>query len=362
MRHPIPVAHIDSLESYIPGKRGNKAAGRVIKLSSNENPAGPSPLALEAYNATAATLHRYPEDGAPSLCTALAEMHGVAARQIICGAGSDDVIRMLCHAFAGPGDEVIHSRHGFAMYKIYARQYGATTIAFDEPELRTDIDVLLSKVTERTKLVFIANPNNPTGSYIGRDAIHELRARLPEPVILCLDGAYAEYLDAADYSDGKALVDTSSTVCMRTFSKAYGLPTLRIGWGYGPAHIIDYLYKVRSPFNVSQPAIDAALAALVDTTYLQQHVAMNNTERQRLDSALQALELSPLPSAANFLLVNFGSPERATSADVYLQERGIIIRSVANYDLPHCLRISVGLAEENDALLNALTDWRKTYA
>jgi histidinol-phosphate aminotransferase len=354
MSSPKAKPYLSDLDTYLPGKRGD-GAGPVIKLSSNENPNGPSTFALDAYTRAASQLHRYPEDGALKLREAIADKHAFAADQLICGAGSDDVIRMLCHAYAGAGDEVIYSAHGFSMYRIYAAQHGAHTIAAPEQQLRTDPQAVLAAVTERTKLVFLANPNNPTGSYLSTTEIHDLRATLREDIILVLDGAYAEYMTAADYTDGRELVANSNTVIMRTFSKAYGLSTLRIGWGYGPKAIIDMLYKVRSPFNITQASLDAAIAALRDEDYLQWHISENNRERAKLTKAITAMGLHVYPAYANFIVVDFAS--KASDANAFLKDQGIIVREIANYGLPECLRISVGTPSENTALISALAEW-----
>ncbi len=354
MSAPAPQPYLADLDTYLPGKRGDGSRS-VIKLSSNENPNGPSTFALDAYTSAASQLHRYPEDGALALREALAAKHGFAADQIICGAGSDDVIRMLCHSYAGRGDEVLYSQHGFAMYRIYAQQHGATAIAAPEKALRTDVNALLGCVSRKTKLVFLANPNNPTGSYLTRDEVHDLRARLREDIILVLDGAYAEYMTAEDYTDGRELVADSNTVIMHTFSKAYGLSTLRIGWGYGPKAIVDMLYKTRSPFNITQPSLDAAIAALNDDEYLQWHIAENNRERVKIEKALAAMGLKIHPAHANFILIDFG--EKASEVNEFLKNKGIIVREIANYGLPECLRISIGTPEQNMALLTALEEW-----
>ena len=353
-KQPQPQPYLVDLDTYLPGKRGDGSRS-VIKLSSNENPNGPSTLALDAYTSAARQLHRYPEDGALALREGLAAKHGFAPDQIICGAGSDDVIRMLCHTYAGVGDEVLYSQYGFAMYRIYAQQHGAIAIAAPEKDLRTDVNALLGCVSRKTKLVFLANPNNPTGSYLTRTELHDLRARLREDIILVLDGAYAEYMTAEDYTDGRELVETSNTVIIRTFSKAYGLSTLRIGWGYGPKQIIDMLYKTRSPFNITQPSLDAAIAALHDDDYLQWHIAENNRERVKLEKAMAAMGLKTYPAHANFIVVNFG--EKAAEVNAFLKDKGIIVREIANYGLPECLRISIGTPQENATFLAVLQEW-----
>lgn len=365
MSNPAPKSYLDQISPYIGGKAKVQGAQHIIKLSSNENPLGASPLALEAFAKSAAYLNRYPEDGCASLREAIAKHYHFAADQIICGAGSDEVIGMLVHTFAGVGDEVLFPEHSFLMYRIYAQQFGATPVAAPEQNLRTDVDALLDSVTKHTKIVFLANPNNPTGSYITVDELTRLRYALPAHILLVIDGAYSEYMrDDGDYSDGRELVGRTNTVITRTFSKVYGLPALRIGWGYGPKHVIDALYKVRSPFNVSQPAIAAAIAALKDTDYMNTEITRNTQQRERLRSAIRKLGFMVSPSAANFILIHFPDERGRTAADAnqFLLDRGIIVREVANYGLPHCLRMTVGTAEDNDAFLAALTDFRAESA
>lgn len=355
MSAPKAKPYISAIAPYVGGKSKAEGAARVVKLSSNENPYGPSPKALEAYRDTSALLHRYPEDGSASLREAIGHLHGFDPAQIICGVGSDEVLGMLVHAYAGVGDEVMFCEHGFLMYRVYSGQYGATPVSVKERDLRTDVDALLAAVTDKTRLLFIANPNNPTGSYIPQTEVARLRAGLRDDIILVLDGAYAEYMTAPDYSDGRELVSTTNTIITRTFSKVYGLPALRVGWGYGHPDIISTLYKVRDPFNISQPAIAAAIAALQDTGYIAQQVALNNEQRDRVSLAVQALGIHVLPSVTNFILLQFDSPEQASHVNTALMQQGIIIREVANYGLPDCLRMTIGTAEENDLFLAALS-------
>jgi len=360
MSSPAPKAYLDAIAPYVGGKSKAEGAERVIKLSSNENPQGPSPLAVCAFADAAASLNRYPEDGCASLREAIARHYHFPADQIICGAGSDEVIGMLVHTFAGVGDEVLFPQHSFLMYRIYTQQYGATPVAAPEHNLRTDVDALLDSVTKRTKIVFLANPNNPTGSYITVDELTRLRYALPAQILLVIDGAYSEYMrDDGDYSDGRELVGRTNTVITRTFSKVYGLPALRIGWGYGPKPVIDAMYKVRSPFNVSQPAIAAAIAALKDVDYMHAEVTRNYHERERVRNAIRAMGLMVSPAAANFLLVHFADEagKRASDANQFLLSRGIIVREVANYGLPNHLRITIGSDQDNDALLAALAEF-----
>jgi len=281
------------------------------------------------------------------------------AEQIVCGAGSDELIGLLVHAYAGAGDEVLISEHGFLMYKIYAQSNGATVVAAKEKNLRTDVDAMLAAVTDRTKIVFVANPNNPTGSYLNSTEMAKLHAGLPKHVILAIDGAYAEYPSVPDYTDGSELVAKHDNVVMlRTFSKIYGLSSLRLGWCYAPAAIADVLNRIRGPFNVSTPATLAGIAAIEDISYANASRTFNNRELAKLEGGLRALGLVVHPSIANFVLVEF-SKDKHTAADAsaYLMERGLIVREVANYGLPHCLRITVGLEEDNQAVLTTLKDF-----
>lgn len=356
MTLPKPKENILQISPYQPGK--SKAAGaRIIKLASNENPHGPSPKALEAFRNSAAALYRYPDGGATDLRAAIAEVYGLDAARIVCGAGSDELISLLIGVFAGPGDEVLYSQHGFLMYKIYAQLHGATPVTAPETNLRTDIAAIAAAVTPRTKIVFIANPNNPTGSYITRAELAELRRNLPEHVILAVDAAYAEYVEAEDYSNGLELATaTENTVMLRTFSKIYGLATLRLGWGYFPAAIADALNRARSPFNISTPAMLAGIAAVRDVEYTAFCRADNARELARVSAAVAALGLIVHPSVGNFVLIEFPSAGKtASAANAYFMERGIIPREVGGYGLPRHLRISIGVADENQAMLETLT-------
>lgn len=360
MSQPEPKPYLLEITPYAQGKAKAKEASAQppIKLSSNENPLGPSPQAIAAFR-TMGDLHRYPDGSAAELRSAIAKVHGVNADCLICGAGSDELINLLVQAYAGPGDEVLYSEHGFLMYKIYTLSHGATPVTAPETELTADVDALLAKVTDKTKLVFLANPNNPTGTYLLTREVERLRAGLPDHVVLVLDAAYAEYVDEADYECGKALVEsTSNTVMLRTFSKIYGLPSLRLGWAYAPASVIDALSRIRSPFNVNSAALRAGVAAVEDTEYTAYVARYNAKERARLGEALEHLGLRVTPSAGNFLLVHF--PENghtASSANKHLLEHHIIPREVGNYGFPHALRITVGTEEENSAVIDALREF-----
>lgn len=357
---PLPTAHagIMAIKPYVGGK--SKAAPGVVvrKLSSNESPLGPSPKAVEAYRQAADSLHRYPDGSCQPLREAIAETYHLPVDQIVCGAGSDELIGLLIHAYAAPGDEVLYSQYGFLMYKIYAQGFGAVPVAAPEKAFETDVDAILRAVTPRTKLVFIANPNNPTGSYISAAELARLRTALPSHVLLVVDGAYSEYVDLPDYSDGTELaLQTPNTVMLRTFSKIYGLSSLRLGWALCPPAIADVLNRVRGPFNVSTPAMAAGTAAVRDVAFTQSVAQHNRKALAELVAALTALQLPCLPSVGNFVLVRFAEngPHSAANANQFLMERGIIVRDTVSYGLPEYLRISVGLDEDNQAVIKALT-------
>ena len=270
------------------------------------------------------------------------------------------MLGLLTHAYAGAGDEVLYSQHGFLMYKIYAQGHSATPVTAPENNLTADMDALLAAVTPRTKIVFLANPNNPTGTLVPFSEIRRFRAALREDVILGLDAAYAEYIDHAECEDGRSLVEGSNTVVFHTLSKIYGLPGLRLGWAYGPAAIIDIMNRVRSPFNVNAPALSAGIAAMHDQAYILDIRARNEVERTRLTTAITTLGYRVVPSRTNFILVQFGAQKAAINN--HLTANGLIVRDVSGYGLPDYLRISIGTAEENGLLLDALTAFAKAHA
>ena len=350
---PTPKDGIMNISPYVGGKSKADGATRVIKLSSNENPWGPSPKAVEAYKAEAGNLHRYPDGGHVALRDAIAEANGLPATQLICGSGSDELLGLLTHAYAGAGDEVLFTEHGFLMYRIYTLGNGATPVTAPEKNLTTDVDALLAAVTPRTRIVFLANPNNPTGTVIPFSEIRRLREKLPEHVILGLDAAYSEYIDSADYEAGESLVrEGSNTVVFHTFSKIFGLPALRLGWAYAPAEIIDVMNRVRSPFNVTATALAVGIAAVNDKAYIADMRKKNAVERERLVNAVTTLGYATVPSHTNFILVKFGS--EVPVVNKHLADHGLIVREVAGYGLPDYLRISIGTAEENGLLIDAL--------
>jgi histidinol-phosphate aminotransferase len=358
MAHLRPRPGILEIEPYVGGKAAVAGAGRVIKLSANESAIGPSPKAVAAVRDAAAAIHRYPDGGASDLRAAIGERFGLDPTRLVCGAGSDELIQFLIRAYAGPGDEVLYSAHGFLMYKLTALSAGATPVAAPETNLRTDVDALLARITSRTRMVFIANPNNPTGSYLTRAELDRLHAGLPEDVLLVIDAAYAEYVDLKDYASGLELVDRADNVVMtRTFSKLFGLAALRLGWLYAPPPIVDVLNRVRGPFNVGTPAQIAGIAALADLDHQERSRKHNDLWLPRLAQALGGIGLTVHPSIANFLLIGF-SPEgqrTAAKASAWLERGGVIARPMAAYGLPDCLRISVGLEEENRVVIDRLS-------
>ncbi|GBD42716.1 Histidinol-phosphate aminotransferase [bacterium HR40] len=357
---PIPRPGILEIEPYV-GGRAEVAGGRpAIKLSSNENALGPSPKAIAAYREVAGTLHRYPDGSSSRLRQAIARRFNLDPERIVCGAGSDELIALLIRAYAGPGEEVLHTEHGFLMYRLSALAAGAHPVSAPERQLRADVDALLARVTTRTRILFLANPNNPTGSYLTRDELFALRQRLPERVLLVIDAAYAEYASEPDYCDGLELVhEFDNVVVTRTFSKLFGLAALRLGWAFAPPAVVDVLDRVRGPFNVSTPAQVAGIAALEDLEHQQASKRHNDIWRPWLASHLADLGLAVYPSIANFVLVAFPrEPGRdAAAADAFLQERGLIGRRMEAYGLPHCLRFTVGRESDNQALVAALDDF-----
>ena len=336
-----PQPGILDIALYEGGQSHVAGVANSLKLSSNENPFGPSDRAKEVFLRSVHQLHRYPSTDHAVLRRAIGEVHGLDQARIICGVGSDEIITFLCQAYAGSGDEVLHTEHGFLMYKISAMAVGATPVQVPERERTTDVDALLAACTERTKLVFLANPNNPTGTMIGAGELARLAAGMPPQAILVLDGAYAEYVPG--YDSGAALVEARDNVVMtRTFSKIYGLGGLRIGWGYGPAAIIDVLNRVRGPFNLSTTQLETAEAAVHDQDHVAKCRAENARMRRWLAEALAELGVPSDTSTANFILARFADTAEAEACDEFLRARGLIVRRVASYGLPHCLRITVG--------------------
>lgn len=361
MTQITPQPGIMEIALYESGESKVEGVSDILKLSANENPYGPSPKVQEAITATLATSHRYPNTHHAPLRRAIGEVHGLDPDRIICGVGSDEIITFLCQAYAGPGDEVLYTEHGFAMYPISARAAGATPVAAKERERVTDVDALLAAATERTKLCFIANPNNPTGTMIGGNEMARLADGLPEGAILVLDGAYAEFV--GDYDGGASLVDSRPNVVMtRTFSKLYGLGGLRIGWGYAQREIIDVLNRIRGPFNLSELQMAAAEAAVRDRDHAERCMAENARMRSWLAGQLAALGIPSDTSLANFVLARFADQAEAEAVDLHLKSFGVIVRRVAGYGLPNCLRITVGDADGCQRVIDGIRSFQENRA
>jgi histidinol-phosphate aminotransferase len=348
---------IMGVKPYVGGVSKIVGNANAIKLSANENPLGPSPKALAAYRAEAAHMHRYPSENHAALRELIAQNYGLDVTRILMGCGSDEIISFLCRAFAGVGDEVLYTEHGFGMYQISARLSGATPVSVPEKNRVTDVDALLAAVNENTRLIFIANPNNPTGTMTPDAEIARLADGLPEGCLLVLDGAYAEFVYGFD--GGAAFVEVRDNVVMtRTFSKIFGLGGLRIGWGYGPAAVMEVLNRLKGPFNVSSPALAAAKAALEDVEYTEYCRAENEKWRGWLAAELGKIGIPSDPSFANFILARFTSADEAQAANAHLQDNGLIVRLVANYNLPQALRITIGDETACRQVVAALTEFK----
>jgi histidinol-phosphate aminotransferase len=356
---PVPRPGILDIAPYVGGESKAEGVARIFRLASNESALGPSPRAVAAYRALAGDIHRYPDGASAGLREALARRHGLDARRIVCGTGSDELIGLLARCYAGPGDDVLYSRHGFLMYPIAAQAAGATPVAVPEKDLTADVEGFLACLTARTRIVFLANPNNPTGTYLAHDAVKRLHAGLPSSTLLVIDSAYAEFVRRNDYEAGIELVEAAENVVMlRTFSKIYALAGLRIGWGYVSAPVADVLNRVRGVFNISLPAQAAAVAAIEDMAAVDRAREHNDVWRPWLEHALASLGLAVTPSVANFVLVRFpAQPRHAEAAFSFLQSRGILVRKMAAYGLPEHLRITIGLEEEMRAVAAALADF-----
>ncbi len=354
---PRPRDGVLDIAAYVPGKSAGSGKGRVHKLSSNESPLGPSPAALQAYAACAQDLALYPDGGSGALREALAECYGINPANIVCGAGSDELLQLLASGYLQTGDEAIYTEHGFLVYPIVIRANGATPVVVPERNLTADVDAILAAVTPRTRMVFLANPNNPTGTYVSFDEVKRLQAGLPPECLLVLDAAYAEYVRRNDYEAGLELVSTFRNVVMtRTFSKAYGLAGLRLGWAYCPANVADVLNRIRGPFNVAMPAIAAGAAAVRDQGHLAKAVEHNDVWLPKVTMAVEELGLKVTPSVGNFILVHFPSDgtRTAAQADEFLGSNNVIVRRMDSYGLPGALRVSIGDADGCTALLTAL--------
>jgi histidinol-phosphate aminotransferase len=355
---PMPRPGILDIDAYVPGRHKAEGVARVHRLSSNESPLGPSPRAVTTFRDLAEDLHLYPDGSADALRQAIARVHGLHPSRIVCGAGSDELLSLLAQAYLGPGDEAIFTEHAFLVYRIATLARGADPVVVRERDLTADVDAILGQVSDRTRMVFLANPNNPTGTYLPIAELRRLHAGLPARVLLVIDAAYAEYVRRNDYEAGIELVAEHENVVMtRTFSKAYGLANLRLGWLYGPAHVIDVLNRIRGPFNVSGAAIAAGVAAVEDRAHLARAVAHNEEWLPWLVREFEALGLGVTPSVGNFLLIHFPDSRKAADADGFLQKRGLLLRAMTAYGLPHALRLSIGTEEANRAVVAALSEF-----
>lgn len=345
---------------YVQGKSVLPHVAEPIKLSSNESALGPSPDAVQAYLGVAGRLHRYPDGAQTELREAIAEVHGLEAEQIVCGNGSDEIINLLIRAYVGPGDEVVLSQHHFEMCPIHANIQGAEVVIAAERDFAMDVDALLAAVSSDTKAVILANPNNPTGTYLNASEVRRLHGGLPSEVLLILDGAYAEFVARDDYESGAALVRESDNVVMtRSFSKAYGLAALRIGWAYCPGHIAEIAHRVRTPFNANAAAMAAAAAAVRDRAHLERVKSHNSKWLKRMREALGKLGYRVVPSVTNFYLLDFDAGALGSAADAaaFLESRGVIARPVSPGKAENILRISIGLDHENEAVIAALREF-----
>jgi histidinol-phosphate aminotransferase len=357
---PQPRPGVLDIAAYVPGKSSAPGVDKIHKLSSNESPLGASPKAIEAYKSVANDLQDYPDGAATALREAIGHAMGLDPDRIICGAGSDDLINLLARAYLQDGDEAIHTTHGFLMYPIATLGAGAKPVVAAEKNFTADVDAILKAVTPKTKMVFLANPNNPTGTYVPFDEVKRLHAGLPPHVLLVLDAAYAEYVRRNDYEAGIELVATSENVVMlRTFSKIHGLAALRLGWIYGPAHIIDALNRIRGPFNVNAPAIAAGIAAIKDSAHVEKARAHNEKWLPWLTAEIEKLGIKVTPSVGNFILLHFPDTpgKTAAEADALLTSRGVIMRAVRAYKLPNCLRMSIGTEEANRLTVKTLAEF-----
>ncbi len=360
MNGPLPRREILTINPYVAGEAELPGANRTLKLSSNEGAFGVPPSARAAIAEAAAEVYRYPDGGAARLRAALGERWGLDPQRIVCGAGSDDLLYQFCLSYGGPGRDIIMSAHGFSIYEIAGTYAGSRVIKVPERNLTADLDAMLAAVAPATRLVFLANPNNPTGSMVRYEEVARFRSALPPEVLLVLDSAYAEYVTHPAYDAGVRLVDASdNTVMTRTFSKIFGLGGMRIGWCYAPPSIVDVLHRVRSPFNVSVAAQAAAIAALGEPGWVEAGCAHNAEYRPKLAAGIEAAGLQVWPSEANFVLVDLETVDKANAADAFLRANGIIVRKVGGYGLPHCLRVTVGTAEECGLVVDAFGEFMR---
>lgn len=362
---PEPKPGILEIQAYKPGKATAEGVADPVKLSSNENILGASAKAKAAFAAAAESLHIYPDSRANALRAAVAERHGLEPGRLVFGDGTDEVLHLLCQTFLEPGDNIVMGRYGFGAYAIGARACQGEVREADEPDFHLSVDSMLACADDRTRLVFVTQPGNPTGDFLTSHELRALRGGLPPQALLVLDGAYAEFADHPDFEDGLALArDREDVVVTRSFSKIHGLAALRVGWAYCPAHVADAFDRIRPPFNVNTPALAAALAALEDREFEQRSIDHVRRWRPWLAAELAAIGLKPVPSQSNFVLVGFpaASGRRAADAEAWLARHGLLTRGVANYGLPDHLRITIGLEAHNRAVVDLLTEFMRARA
>lgn len=359
MALPAPRPGILDIKPYKPGASEAPGASEVHKLSSNESALGASPQAMKAYATAAEKMFLYPDGGCTALRQKIGSTYGLDPARIVCGAGSDEILQLLTRAYAGEGDNIIQSEHGFLVYALAAKSCGAEPRFAKEKNLTGDVDAMLDLVDERTRIVFVANPNNPTGTYIPDADIRRLRSELREDILLVIDAAYAEFMDESDYADGAKLVEEFDNVVMtRTFSKIYGLAALRLGWGYCPPAVADVLNRIRGPFNVTMAAQITGLAALDDQEFVQRNLTFNREERDFLQQQFGGMGLEFVPSYGNFVLVKFPDELGRNADDIlaYLKQNGVIVREMHPYGLSQYLRISIGPKAGNRKLVELLSE------
>jgi histidinol-phosphate aminotransferase len=355
---PKPLAQLARVTPYVPGEAPKPGAGKTYKLASNENPLGSSPKAQAVLRDMAGKMEIYPDGGSHAFKAAVAAKYGLDEKRIIAAAGSDEIFLMLGRAYLGPGDEMICTQHAFAVFAMVGEQQGATVVHVKEKDFTADVDAILAAVTPKTKMIWLANPNNPTGTYLPYDEVKRLHAGLRPDILLVLDGAYAEFVRRNDYAAGVELAATAENVVMtRTFSKLHGLAGMRVGWGYAPSHVIDAIERVRMPFNVNLMAQAVAIAALQDDEFIARSLDHNDKELPRLIAGLRALGLEVKDSVGNFAVAKFASAKQAADALAFMKAKGVTLRGLAGYGMPEYLRISVGTVEGDDAALAGLKEF-----
>jgi histidinol-phosphate aminotransferase len=352
---PTPRNGILSINAYVPGRSRAQGTGPLYKLSSNETPLGPSPRARAAFQ-DSSSLELYPDGSALKLRSAIAEKYKINVNQIVCGNGSDDLLHLLAAAYIGPGDEGIFTEHGFLVYKIAILAAGGTAVVAPEKNLTTDVDAILARLTPRTKIIYIANPNNPTGTYIPKTEIERLHRALPSHVMLVIDGAYAEYVENKDYSDSLELAQKYQNVIVtHTFSKIHGLASLRIGWMFGPQAICDTINRIRGPFNLNGPALNAGATAILDHEHIEKSIKYNSQWLKWMSDEVEHIGYKVTPSVANFILIHFADPIEAGQADDFLSQHNVIVRALVSYGLPQCLRVTIGSEDANRRFIEVLS-------